>query len=358
MIIAGAGAIWLAAELGSTADHYEYAAWRLTYICMALVMLLGVVTTLLMPEPVVDRAMRYPFTAYDYGRFLILFICAVAVFITVFYLSGEPLVQVKLWLLSPIWQLLVELLRLALAVGCAYLVSRVLVRMGLVSQHMVDDTYIAPVRDFFSRYGVQTALLLLLLVGSYRISDIVLGVISNVFYLDMGYNKQQIAAAVKTFGIFMVIAGGFCGGLLAIKYGIMRVLLLGAVLSAATNLLFVWLALQPVDLFGLYLVVAADNLSAGLATAAFIAFLSSLTNISFTAMQYAIFSSLMTLLPKTLGGYSGSIVDALGYPWFFVLTAGMGVPVIWLICLAWKHLDIDDPVDSRPADNAESVPGK
>ncbi len=90
----------------------------------------------------------------------------------------------------------------------------------------------------------------------------------------------------------------------------------------------------------LYLVISADNLSAGLASAAFIAFLSSLTNISFTAVQYAIFSSLMTLLPKILGGYSGTMVEAMGYPSFFLVTAIMGIPVLLLIIIAGKKLEL------------------
>jgi len=88
----------------------------------------------------------------------------------------------------------------------------------------------------------------------------------------------------------------------------------------------------------LTLVIAADNMSAGLASAAFIAFLSSLTNISFTAMQYAIFSSMMTLFPKLLGGYSGGIVDSWGYSNFFILTTLMGLPVLLLVWYAGRLL--------------------
>ena len=119
----------------------------------------------------------------------------------------------------------------------------------------------------------------------------------------------------------MTIAGGFLGGILAVRFGVMRILFLGALLSALTNLLFMLLAQTGHDMAMLTLVISADNLSAGLASAAFIAFLSSLTNISFTAVQYAIFSSLMTLLPKILGGYSGSVVETVGYSQFFLITA-------------------------------------
>jgi PAT family beta-lactamase induction signal transducer AmpG len=208
---------------------------------------------------------------------------------------------------------------------------------------MVEETYIEPIVDFFRRYGARVGLLLLAIIGLYRISDIVLGVISNVFYQDLGYSKFEIATAVKTFGLFMTIAGGFLGGVMSVRYGVYRILLLGAVLAAATNLLFMGLAQVGYNLPMLYLVVAADNLSAGLASAGFVAFLSSLTNVSFTAMQYAVFSSLMTLIPKVLGGYSGSMVDTIGYPNFFMLTALMGVPVILLVLLANRWLHVDQP---------------
>jgi hypothetical protein len=129
----------------------------------------------------------------------------------------------------------------------------------------------------------------------------VLGVISNVFYQDIGFSKPQIATAVKTFGVIVSILGGLLGGLMATRYGVMRILMLGAILSAATNLIFVVLALAGPDLTWLYIAVAADNLAAGLASAAFVAFLSSLTSVSFTAVQYAIFSSLMTLAAQGPG---------------------------------------------------------
>jgi PAT family beta-lactamase induction signal transducer AmpG len=158
----------------------------------------------------------------------------------------------------------------------------------------------------------------------------------------MGFSKSEIASVAKTFGLLMTIAGGFIGGLLALRFGVMRILLLGAVLSAATNLLFMLLASVGHDIVWLYVVISADNLSAGIASAAFVAFLSSLTNVSFTAMQYAIFSSMMTLIPKVLGGYSGSMVDAIGYPSFFLFTAILGLPVLVLIIVVAKRFEIRD----------------
>jgi PAT family beta-lactamase induction signal transducer AmpG len=144
----------------------------------------------------------------------------------------------------------------------------------------------------------------------------------------------------------MTIVGGFLGGILVLRYGVMRILFVGALLSAVTNLMFMLLAYQGHDMTLLYIVISADNLSAGLASAAFIAFLSGLTNISFTAVQYAIFSSLMTLLPKALGGYSGSMVEMVGYETFFLFTALLGIPVLLLIIIANKRFKLH-PVEIR-----------
>ena len=247
-------------------------------------------------------------------------------------------VTLPLWAFGGVALLLLALLAIfdpllaALGVGPLLLgAGAVLVRAGLASRAAARQTWVEPVQAFFERHGWVDAALLLALIGLYRISDIVLGVISNVFYQDLGFSKPDIATAVKTFGVVVSIAGGFLGGLLALRLGVLRALWWGALLSALTNLAFVALALAGPQRPLLYAVVAADNLAAGFASAAFVAFLSSLTQVRFTAVQYAIFSSLMTLLPKALGGYSGAMVDALGYPGFFVLTAALGLPVLALV---------------------------
>jgi PAT family beta-lactamase induction signal transducer AmpG len=209
-----------------------------------------------------------------------------------------------------------------------------------VQKDAVKHSYIDPVQDFFSRYGWSFARLLLSLVGLYRISDIFLGVIANPLYQDLGFTKSEIGSVVKTFGVCMTIFGAFMGGVMALRFGVMPILMLGVVLSAATNLLFMVLAQAGHDVPMLFMVIAADNLSGGLANAAFIAFLSSLTNISFTAVQYAIFSSLMTLIPKIIGGYSGSMVEVMGFENFFLMTALMSIPVIMLIILAGRRFNL------------------
>tara|TARA_R110002050_G_scaffold268113_1_gene410052 strand:- start:107856 stop:109418 length:1563 start_codon:yes stop_codon:yes gene_type:complete len=349
MIIAGAGALFLASYWGSTSNNYNYLAWQLTYLAMAGVMLVGVITTLIIPEPDTEYKENSGAEQRQHFSFLLLFVMAALGFVASFYFSADIALEMKLALSAVLGNanfaaFMIELVRLAVALLAAAAVTKSMILSGLIEQDLVKNTYVEPVKDFFQRYGVALAWLLLALIGLYRISDIVLGVISNVFYQDLGFTKIEIASVVKTFGLFMTIAGGFLGGLLAVRFGVMRILFLGALLSALTNLLFMLLAAAGHDMLMLYIVISADNLSAGLASAAFIAFLSSLTNISFTAVQYAIFSSLMTLLPKVLGGYSGAMVDALGYQSFFLVTAFMGMPVIILIVWASKRFKFNKVV--------------
>ncbi len=344
MLVAGAGSLALAAHLGSSVADYSYTAWRLTYIAVASCMLVGLLTTLSIPEPAPNKsaAVQLQYTSGQYLRFFLLFLGGAAVFVLVFFYSGALAAVLKaqlhqaLPLLGVFAGFLVETLRLAASLLAGLAAARALVKIGLVSGAMLTDTYIAPVKDFFTRYSTKMVLSLLLLIGFYRVSDIVLGVISTVFYLDLGFSKTEIAAIVQTFGLLMTITGGFLGGMLTVRYGVVKMLFVGGVLAAATNVLFMVLANVGPDPLLLKIVVGADNLAAGMASAAFVAFLSSLTSISFTAVQYAVFSSLMTLFPKLIGGYSGTIVTSIGYPHFFLLTALLGLPVLLLIWLVRK----------------------
>ncbi len=197
----------------------------------------------------------------------------------------------------------------------------------------LQGALIEPFADFLRRYQWQAGLILGL-IAVYRISDVVMGIMANPFYVDMGYTKDEVAAVTKVYGVIMTLVGAFLGGVLAMRLGVMRVLMLGAVLSAASNLLFAWLGTRGHDVSALVFVISADNLSSGIASAAFIAYLSSLTNISYSATQYALFSSMMLLAPKFIAGFSGQYVDAYGYGHFFISTALLGLPVLLLVALA------------------------
>lgn len=194
----------------------------------------------------------------------------------------------------------------------------------------IQGALIEPFADFVRRYHWQ-AVLILALIAVYRISDVVMGIMANPFYVDMGYTKDEVAAVTKIYGVIMTLAGAFIGGVLAMRLGVMRILMLGAVLSAASNLLFAWLAGHGHDVTALIAVVSADNLAGGIASAAFIAYLSGLTNVNYSATQYALFSSMMLLLPKFVAGFSGDFVNAFGYAQFFTSTALLGIPVLGLV---------------------------
>ena len=197
----------------------------------------------------------------------------------------------------------------------------------------LQEALVAPFADFIGRYGWH-AVLILALIAIYRISDVVMGIMANPFYVDMGYTEAEVASVSKIFGVIMTLVGAFIGGVISMRIGVMRVLMLGAVLSAGSNLLFAWLATRGHDLVGLIAVVSADNLAGGIASAAFIAYLSSLTNVNYSATQYALFSSMMMLLPKWIAGFSGVYVDHFGYAQFFVSTSLLGLPVLVLVWLA------------------------
>lgn len=540
MIVAGAGALFLAAHLGTAKGNYIYEAWKTTYLTMAGVMLVGIVTTLLVREPVVNRVYKN-YKSSDYYRLVVVFFIAVISFVVTYIYSGQvtEVISQAGNIKDSAALFGLEALRFLTATAAAIFVGYLLVKIGVVNQQMAKETWIAPILDFFKRYGVKLALVLLLLIGFFRISDIIAGVISNVFYQDLNFSKEQIAEAVKIYGVLFSLVGGFLGGLLAQRINIMKLMFVGAVLASSTNLIFIGLVKsgQPLDMvdvkvgehsyqvkpdevglwklevpssafsgtkqievraayasndvapitrtqplltnesaksplqilpvmgndqvslkegegsvvvrgqyFGqaltptqkiiisldgqnfdakmtdqkgvfsaaidakklvastskelnvavmdgeqkilsashpyavssnqkvaseldvniepvayidplsgqsvevsgkvikpysslwLYFAIIVDNLASGLAGAAFIAFLSSLTSVSFTAVQYAIFSSLMTLTPKLLGGYSGTIVSNIGYPKFFLMTTLIGIPILILVVWVGKLL--------------------
>lgn len=543
MIVAGAGALFLAAYLGTAKGNYIYEAWKYTYLAMAAVMAIGIITTLSIREPQVNRVYKH-YKTTDYYRLVFVFFIAVATFVCCYIYSDDIIqyLQTQWKINDSILKFLMEAVRFLSSGAGAIFVASLLIKLGVVNKQMAHETWVAPILDFFKRYGVKLALVLLLLIGFFRISDIIAGVISNVFYQDLNFSKEQIAEAVKIYGVLFSLVGGFLGGLLAQRMNIMKLMFVGAVLASSTNLIFIGLVksgkpldqvelqigdkhyqvktdevgywklqvpnqellnahsvqvstqyqnqadskiklevpyliettqpqiqllpissddqltanelkqslvikgqlanvavadldderpvvlkldgqefvakvdqsglfngvidgkalqasstrtitalanlknnngnqllatrqyqinttaqansaldidIQPVavvspdqqgsvELSGkviktysslwLYMAIIMDNLASGLAGAAFIAFLSSLTSVSFTAVQYAIFSSLMTLTPKLLGGYSGTIVSNIGYPNFFLMTTLIGIPILILVVWVAKLL--------------------
>ena len=267
LLVAGAGALYIA----------EFVSWPAAYAAMAAFMGVGMVTVLVIREPEKLRDL-----AAEHGERLPERLAATRM--------PDGVRRSLAWLYG--------------AVACPFL-------------------------DFFGRYG-KAALMILAFVAVYRLSDITMGVMANPFYIDLGFSKAEIASVTKVFGFAMSIAGAFLGGLLVARMGVMRPLVIGATLVAVTNLLFALMAQVGPDIRLLTMTISADNLAGGLAGAVFVAYLSSLTSTAYTATQYALFSSLMTLPGKFMGGFGGIVVDTRGYVDFFLIAAAIGLPAIAL----------------------------
>ncbi len=285
MIVAGAGALYAA----------EFYSWHTAYLLMVVCMVLGVVTTALIPEP---ERQSIKETWQQEQR--------VVDFIARSQHLSPGLRSVIAWFIGAV---------------------------------------ICPFTEFFSRNGAL-AIAILLFIGVFRLSDITLGVMANPFYIDMGFSKADIASVTKVFGLIITMLGALVGGVLVARIGLMRMLLICALLVAGTNLIFAWLATQDARISYLILVISADNLSGGMAGSAFIAFLSGLTNKAYTATQYALFSSLMLLPAKFLGGFTGFVVDGFGYQTFFIYASALGIPSIVLVFYLMRRKVVDKMAQS------------
>ncbi|AKX44631.1 permease [Thiopseudomonas alkaliphila] len=334
ILLATAGPLYLAEWFGSTGLDYRHAAWASTYLIFALLMLPGLLTTLWMKEPALSAELGYTQSVYGLGHQLL------SVLVLVVLLVSLPALATQLFntdfmrvingelswlgLIKEDRALLRALLYLILSGLC-------LSRMGRTGLQPV----LTPITDFVLRYRWQ-ALLLIGLVSTYRMSDTVTMVMANVFYLDQGFSKDQIAGVTKVFGLIMTLLGAGLGGVLIFRFGVMPILFIGGITSAITNLFYAALVSAGTNLHLLMLIVSLDSFSMGLATSAFVAFLSSLTNLKFSATQYALLSSLMLFLPRLVGGYSGVLVEHFGYQQFFMISASLGVPTLILILWYWQ----------------------
>ena len=226
------------------------------------------------------------------------------------------------------------------------------------------EAVVCPIVDFFGRFGFGLALLIFAFVSSYRLTDYVMGTMANTFYLDIGYSLGEMAVIAKFFGWPSTLLGAVVGGVIVAKIGRIRGLLLGSVLIILSNVFYATygsyacqLPLEcaraglfdfwpqhvsmrgPATNVGLSFIVGFDNLALGVHGTALIAFMSSLTSARYTATQYAVLSSLYSLPGKLLMGTSGFMVDALGYGDFFLYTALLSVPGL-LLLLVLSRRDI------------------
>ena len=203
----------------------------------------------------------------------------------------------------------------------------------------LEETVSAPLEDFFGRFGTQMACILLLIVATYRLTDIVMGPMANPFYLDMGYSLSEIGAVIKLVGLIFAMIGVFVGGIFIKKIGLYKSLLIGALLVMCTNLCFSYASITDKSTFLLASIVGADSLAAGIVGTVNIAFLTSLVSKKYTGFQYALLTSLMAILGKFFGGFSGVLVENLqnlygfNYGWmsFYIFTSLLAIPAILMI---------------------------
>jgi PAT family beta-lactamase induction signal transducer AmpG len=331
MIVAGAGSLWIASFLGT--EIYNQKVWQQVYQIMALLMLFGVLTVFYSSEPKIKRNIEK--NSNQKIKFFIAFLVSLAGFILC-YLYFKDLFDSK----DPIINFLNEFIKIIFCFLIFALIIFFLIKIKFLNKESAKNAYAKPVLDFLNRYGSK-ATSILLLIGLYRISDVVLGVMANIFYIEKGFSIAEIATYSKFFGTIATIVGGVIGGLASVHLGVMRSLFIGALISALSNILFAWLALVTADVKILAFVITADNVASGFAGATFIVYLSALTSIKFTATQYALFSSTMLFLPKLIAGYAGGFVNLFGYPTFFIFTAIIGVPVLLLIMWINKTIKIN-----------------
>jgi PAT family beta-lactamase induction signal transducer AmpG len=282
IVVGSAGALWIAADLG----------WQRSYATMSALVGIGILTTLLVREP--ERSA--PQVSVLTERRVI-----------------EWLEQRAHW---PV--------RLRHAGGWF---------LGAV---------VCPVLDFFARYGVQLGVLLFAFISTYRMTDYAMGVMSNPFYLDLGFTLKQIAAVVKIYGTVLTVVGILVGGVAVAKLGRIPSLVLGSVLVMISNLSFGILAARGVpSVLGLATVISLDNFAQGVHGTVLIAFMSSLTSASYTATQYAVLSSLYAFFGKLLIGTSGFVVDHIGYARFYLYTASLSIPPLLLLYLLSRRKSIE-----------------
>ncbi|HEY1992408.1 MAG TPA: MFS transporter [Gammaproteobacteria bacterium] len=271
LISTKAGAFFTAAALG----------WTVAYCLTAALMLVGVVTTLFIAEPEagIDRA-----TLAREQR-------------VVDFMEGShhwpaPIRQATAWLIG--------------AVVC-------------------------PFMDFFARNGWRVALPILMLIVLYRLSYMSMGVMANPFYLDLHFTLAQIGWITGVYGVVVTLCGAFVAGMLVVRWGTIRSMLAGLVLLTGANLLYAYVAGVHPGLGWFAGIITVDNIGNGIAGTAFIAYMSSLTSRAYTATQYALFGSLWSVPTKFLAGFSGTVVDSVGYGPFFAITAALSLPALLLI---------------------------
>jgi PAT family beta-lactamase induction signal transducer AmpG len=227
-------------------------------------------------------------------------------------------------------------------------VTRAAQRLGKGGQALsfLYRAVVAPFLDFVVR-NRWNALLILALIGTFRISGFAIGPMANALYVDLGFTKIEIGNISKIYGVWLGIAGALLGGLAIVRFGLNKMIMWGAIVGTLSNLTFAWLVTQGADLLALTLTISLENIAGGFSGTVLIAYMSSLTSTNFTATQYALFSSIYAIPGKFIGGFSGYMIGieglGLGYYWFFIATTLVGLPAILLAWIAVQRRAKETP---------------
>jgi PAT family beta-lactamase induction signal transducer AmpG len=250
----------------------------------------------------------------------------------------------------------------------AYLAMAALMGVGLIGTLLaprIDEgparqrlpfakAIVEPLSDLFRRKGLMLVPILAL-IACYRIPDYASGIMANPLYIDLGFSKADIANVSKLYGVWIGIIGAFAGGLALTRIGLWWSLLIGAVIAAGSNLMFSWLASGNATLWNLTLSISVDNFAGGFAGAALVAYMSGLTSPGFAATQYALLSSLYALPGKLVGGASGAVVQAYGYPALFTGTASIAIPLV-ILCLVVRRDTMKTVEEKKEAAELSAAP--
>ena len=214
----------------------------------------------------------------------------------------------------------------------------------------LQNSIVEPLKDFVTRFGLYFASFLLMIVATYRLTDIVMGPMASPFYLEKGYTLKEIGYIVKVVAVIASIVGFFLGGLFVKRLGVKVTLIIGAFLVLMTNLSFSLVAVLEKDLYLLGWVVGADSLAAGVVGTANITFLTSLVSKKYTAVQYALLTSFMMLPGKLFSGFSGMLANFFKYEFgeengwmaFFIFTSLLTLPSLLLLFYYIKRNNLND----------------
>jgi PAT family beta-lactamase induction signal transducer AmpG len=199
---------------------------------------------------------------------------------------------------------------------------------------------VGPFLEFFQRNNIGVAVIILAFILLYKFGDAFAGVMANPFYIRIGFSKVEIANVSKIFGVFATLLGVFSGGVVVKKYGILRSLLCCGVLQMLSNLMFAAQAAIGPNLGFLFLTIGIENLSGGMGSAAFVAYLSILCNTSYTGTQYALFTSFMAFGRTWLSAMSGWVADRTDWTVFFIISTFVALPGLFMVLVMMKRLPI------------------